>query len=108
MLNNSDLNSACLKDVVTVYLIHQTYKKSYTNGQIAESKKNIMKYFIFLTAFTLEDCGQVFLQFFYYERFDPQVKTLTIVNGTFMILVSFKSMLDLAKYSVEKDNGLYK
>ena len=67
-----------------------------------------MKYFIFLTAFTLEDYGQVFIQFFYYERYQTQVKTLTIVNGVFMALLSFKSMLDLASYSVDRENGLYK
>ena len=67
-----------------------------------------MKYFIFLTAFTLEDYGQVFLQFYYYERFQTQVKTLTIVNGVFMVVLSFKSMLDLAMYSVDRKNGLYK
>ena len=78
------------------------------NGQLAEHEKNIMKYFIYLTAFTLEDCGQVFLQFYYYERFHTQIKTLTIVNGIFMVLMSFKSMLDMAKYSVDRKNGLYK
>ena len=88
--------------------MHRTYKKFYTDGEMAENEKNIMKYFIFLTAFTLEDCGQVVLQFFYYERFHTQIKTLTIVNGTFMILISFKSLLDLANYSVDRDNGLYK
>ena len=67
-----------------------------------------MKYYIFLTAFTLEDYGQVFLQFYYYERFETQVKTLTIVNGVFMVVLSFKSMLDLAMYSVDRKNGLYK
>ena len=67
-----------------------------------------MKYFIFLTAFTLEDYDQVFIQFYYYERFQTQVKTLTMVNGAFMALLSFKSVCDLALYSVERKNGLYK
>ena len=67
-----------------------------------------MKYFIFLTAFTLEDYGQVFLQFYYYERFQTQVKILTIVNGVFMVLLSFKSMLDVVLYSVDRQNGSYK
>ena len=67
-----------------------------------------MKYFIFLTAFTLEDYGQVFLQFYYYERFQTQVKTLTIINGVFMVLSSLKSTVDLALYSVDRKNGFYK
>ena len=67
-----------------------------------------MKYFIFLTAFTLEDYGQVFLQFYYYERFQTQVKVLTIVNGIFMVLLSLKSLLDVAMYAVETKNGSYK
>ena len=67
-----------------------------------------MKYFIFLTAFTLEDYGQVFLQFYYYERFQTQVKMMTVVNGIFMVLLSFKSLLDLALDSVEKKSGVYK
>ena len=67
-----------------------------------------MKYFIFLTAFTLEDYGQVLLQFYYYERFQTQGSTMTIVNGVFMVLLSLKSMLDLALYSVDNKNGLYK
>ena len=93
---------------MTAYLIYRTYKKFYADGKLAEHEKNIMKYFIFLTAFTLEDCGQVFLQFYFYERFHTQIKTLTIVNGIFMILISLKSMLDMAKYSVDRKNGLYK
>ena len=101
------LNSACVKDIVTVYLIHRTYKESYINGKISDHKRNIMKYFIFLTAFTLEDYGQVFLQFYYYERFQTRVKYLTLVNGIFMVLLSFKGMLDLATYSAERKSGLY-
>ena len=93
---------------MTVYLIHRTYKKFYADGKLIEHEKNIMKYFIYLTAFTLEDCGQVFLQFYYYERFDTKINFITIVNGSFMVLMSFKSMVDMAKYSVDRDNGLYK
>ena len=73
-----------------------------------DAKKNLMKYYIFLTAFTLEDYGQVFIQFFYYERFQTKVKTLTIVNGIFMVLITFKSTLDMAMYSVERKDGQYK
>ena len=97
-----------MKDTVTVYLIHRTYKKFYTDGKMPDTKKNLMKYYIFLTAFTLEDYGQVFIQFFYYERFQTKVKTLTIVNGIFMVLITFKSTLDMAMYSVERKDGQYK
>ena len=67
-----------------------------------------MKYYIYLTAFTLEDCGQVYIQFFFYERYNTELKKTTIVNGVFMILISFKSMLDLAKYTLEDDVGSHK
>ena len=97
-----------MKDTVTVYLIHRTYTKFYVGGKISDERRNIMKYFIFLTAFTLEDYGQVFLQFYFYERFQSQVSILTIVNGIFMVLLSFKTMLDLTLYSVDRKNGLYR
>ena len=96
-----------MKDIVTVYLIHRTYRKFWIDGAISEHKKNLMRYFIYLTAFTLEDCGQVFIQFFFYERYHTEVKTLTIVNGIFMVLMSLKSMIDLAKYNVDTVYGDY-
>ena len=99
---------ACVKDVVTVSLMYRTYKKYYNQKRISDHRKNLMKYFIYLTAFTLEDCGQVFIQFFFYERYHTDMKTLTVVNGIFMILMSFKSVIDLAKYSVEDKHGNYK
>ena len=89
-------------------MIRRTYTKFYTGGEISDHRKNIMKYFIFLTAFTLEDYGQVFLQFYYYERFQTHDKALTTINGIFMVFVSFKGLLDLALYSVDEENGLYK
>ena len=67
-----------------------------------------MKYYIFLTAFTLEDCGQVYIQFFYYERYNTELKPITIVNGIFMIVVSFKTMLDMIKYMFQSDPGKQK
>ena len=103
--------SACVKDTVTVFLMYRTYNKYYDKNndkQISDHRKNLMKYFIYLTAFTLEDCGQVYIQFFFYERYHTEMKTLTIVNGVFMILMSFKSMIDLAKYSVQDKYGNYK
>ena len=94
--------------MVTVYLMHRTYKRFYKDGKVVETEKNMMNYLTFIAAFTLEDGGQTFFQFMYYERYDTELKLLTIVNGTFMILMSFKSMLDLANCSVDRDNGLYK
>ena len=64
-----------------------------------------MKYFIFLTAFTLEDCGQVLIQFYYYERFDTQFETLTILNGAFMVVMSFKGVVDKVLEAVAKFHG---
>ena len=64
-----------------------------------------MKYYIYLTAFTLEDCGQVSIQFFFYERYNTKLKTITIINGVFMIMMSLKTMIDLVKY---KQKGSYK
>ena len=99
---------ACVKDTLTVFLMYRTYTKYYNDKKISDHRINLMKYFIYLTAFTLEDCGQVFIQFFFYERYHTEMKTLTIVNGLFMVLMSFKSMIDLAKYSVEDKHGNYK
>ena len=67
-----------------------------------------MKYYIFLTAFTLEDCGQVYIQFFFYERYNTELRTMTIVNGVFMILISFKTMLDMWKYTLHEEAGKHK
>ena len=66
-----------------------------------------MRYFINLTAFTLEDCGQVFIQFFFYERYNTEVKVLPIVNAVFMVLYSLKTMIDCAKYDVDNEYGDY-
>ena len=66
--------SACVKDVVTVLLMYKTYQKYYTERQISDYRINLMKYYIYLTAFTLEDCGQVLIQFFFYERFNTEFK----------------------------------
>ena len=91
-----------------MYLIYDTYKKFYdVNDGISDHKKNIMKYFTFLTAFTLEDYGQVFLQFYYYERYQTGYNSLTIVNGIFMNLLSLKSMFDLANSSTFKRCGTF-
>ena len=67
-----------------------------------------MKYYIFLGDFTLEDYGQIVLQFTYYERFHTKLETLTIVKSVFMIFKALKDFLDLACYSVDRPNGLYK
>ena len=66
-----------------------------------------MKYFIFLIAFTLEDCGQALLQFYYYERFQSQFNILTIINGVYTALKSLYNMVSMAMYSVKRKNGLY-
>ena len=96
-----------MKDVVTVYLVHRTYTKHYHNGRIPEDKVGLMKFLISLIAFTLEDCGQAIIQFYYYERYMTQVTTLTIVNAYFMAFFSLKSFIELANYSVDDESGNY-
>ena len=95
--------SACLKDTITVYLIHRSYKVDYKNGRIAADKQVALKYYIYLTAFTLEDFGQAFLQYYYYERFQTKLNILTIFNAFFKLLMAFKSFVDLAIYPVDSD-----
>ena len=67
-----------------------------------------MNFFVYLAGFTLEDCGQVLLQFYFQERFHSQVKAITIVNSVFMMLLSLKTLISMALYSVDKASGGYK
>ena len=93
---------------MTTYLIHRTYGKFYIDGALADHRNIMMKYFIYLTAFTLEDFGQVIIQFYYYERFETELSPLGIVNSIFMFIMSLKTVVDLARYSVDTKAGLYK
>ena len=88
-------------------MTHRTYKKFYQNGQIQEQKVTSMKYIVSLTAFTLEDYGQVVIQYYFYERYSTEASTLTKVNAGFMVLLSFKTFIDYANYSVSDENGNY-
>ena len=104
---NVDLK-ACLKDTITVYLIYKTYSKFYENDDISPYRLLLMKYFIFLTSVTLEDYGQVFIQFFYHERYTTQSSNLTIINSILMVILSLKRLIDLADSPVDDRNGNYK
>ena len=66
-----------------------------------------MKYFIYLTAFILEDFGQAFLQYVYYERFQSNLNALTVINGIFKVLMALKGFFDMAMYPVDGKEGQY-
>ena len=110
----TDLNSlsfhfsACFKDAITVYLVYQSYNRFYVEGGLPDDRQNKMNFFIYLAGFTLEDCGQVLLQFYFQERYQTQVNIFTIFNSVFMVLMSFKTLISLTMYSVDKATGEYK
>ena len=65
------------------------------------------KYFVFLAAFTLEDFGQVYLQYVYYEQFSTKISKIPIIKGAVMTLIATQTIFDLAKLNASTKSGTY-
>ena len=109
LTNSRNLFLACAKDILAVRLIWSTYKKHYCkdNHEIDKQKKYMAKYFVFLAAFTLEDFGQVYLQYVYYEQFSTKISKTPIIKGAVMTLIAAQTVIDLAKLNVFTKSGKY-
>ena len=82
MIKFSKLNksSAVAKDVLMVMIAHEFF------GEIKDDdKKTFTKLLVLVASLLLEDIGQTFIQFAYYEQFVNQPDAFAIINAVFMV-----------------------
>ena len=75
---------------------------------VSNKRKYLTKYWIYLTAFTFEDCAQVYIQYVYYEQYYTKASVVSIANGALMMLMGFKTVVDIARLDAQDPDGTYK